>query len=66
MADVEDQPMTDSANMDASRLPLSTDERKVLELWDRLQELQLEIAIINSQNSLQPGMAILSARGNLT
>ncbi|ETS05778.1 hypothetical protein M419DRAFT_70459 [Trichoderma reesei RUT C-30] len=32
-----------------SRLPLSEDETKVLELYDRLQELRLEIAIINAQ-----------------
>ncbi|TFB05548.1 hypothetical protein CCMA1212_001861 [Trichoderma ghanense] len=34
-----------------SRLPLSEDETKVLELYDRLQELRLEIAIINAQQA---------------
>lgn len=32
-----------------SCLPLSEDEHKVLALYDRLQELRLEIAIINAQ-----------------
>lgn len=34
-----------------SRLPLSEDETRVLELYDRLQELRLEIAIINAQRA---------------
>ncbi|KAH6606446.1 hypothetical protein Trco_005599 [Trichoderma cornu-damae] len=34
-----------------SRLPFSEDETKVLELYDRLQELRLEIAIINAQQA---------------
>jgi hypothetical protein len=34
-----------------SRLPLSEDETKVLELYDKLQELRLEIAIINAQQA---------------
>ncbi|KAK0392813.1 hypothetical protein NLU13_2308 [Sarocladium strictum] len=34
----------------ASHLPLSEDEHKVLALYDRLQELRLEIAIINAQS----------------
>ena len=39
-------------------LPLADDERRVLELHDRLQQLQLEIALITAQNSYvpQPGM----------
>jgi hypothetical protein len=36
-------------------LPLSADERRVLELYDRLQQLQLEIAIIKAQSSISPG-----------
>lgn len=31
-------------------LPLSDDEQRVLELYSRLQQLQLEIAIINVQS----------------
>lgn len=34
-----------------SRLPLSEDEAKVLEMYDKLQELRLEIAIINAQQA---------------
>ncbi|KAL7936113.1 centromere protein H (CENP-H) domain-containing protein [Trichoderma chlorosporum] len=34
-----------------SRLPLSEDETRVLELYDKLQELRLEIAIINAQQA---------------
>ncbi|RFU79503.1 hypothetical protein TARUN_2710 [Trichoderma arundinaceum] len=34
-----------------SHLPLSEDETKVLELYDKLQELRLEIAIINAQQA---------------
>lgn len=29
-------------------LPLSEDERRVLELYDRLQQLQLEVAVLNA------------------
>ena len=35
-------------------LPLSDDERRVLELHGRLQQLQLEIALITAQNSYVP------------
>lgn len=45
-----DEPMT-GADGGESRLPLSEDETKVLELYDRLQELRLEIAIINAQQA---------------
>lgn len=34
-----------------SHLPLSEDETRVLELYDKLQELRLEIAIINAQQA---------------
>ncbi|KAK3180340.1 hypothetical protein K4F52_008311 [Lecanicillium sp. MT-2017a] len=34
-------------------LPLSADERRVLELYDRYQQLQLEIAIMKAQSSIQ-------------
>lgn len=45
-----DEPM---AGVDGgeSRLPLSEDETRVLELYGRLQELRLEIAIINAQQA---------------
>lgn len=54
MADLVDHPMEDAAQQE-SKLQVSADELKALELWDRLQELQLEIAIINAQNSGIPG-----------
>ena len=47
------------AHVDGPPLPpllLSRDERRVLELHDRLQQLQLEIALITAQNSYVPGM----------
>ncbi|QUC17825.1 uncharacterized protein UV8b_02066 [Ustilaginoidea virens] len=34
-----------------SQLPLSEDEQQVLELYDQLQQLRLEIAIINAQSA---------------
>ncbi|VUC19868.1 unnamed protein product [Clonostachys rosea] len=36
-------------------LPLSADEKRALALYDKLRELQLEIAIINAQNRVQDG-----------
>lgn len=54
MADPADHPMADAAEQE-STLQVSDDEQKALELWDRLQELQLEIAIINAHNSDQLG-----------
>ena len=39
-----------------SGLPLSSDEQRVLELYDTLQQLRLEIAIINAQASHSSGM----------
>jgi hypothetical protein len=54
MADSNDTPMVDGYN-EAAYLPISEDEEKILALYDRLQELRLEIAIINAQQSHQPG-----------
>ncbi|KAJ4169539.1 hypothetical protein NW754_016567 [Fusarium falciforme] len=53
MADSIDQPMANGQD-EASHLPISEDEEKVLALYDRIQELRLEIAIINAQRSHQP------------
>lgn len=39
-------------------LPLSADERRVLELYDRYQQLQLEIAIMKAQSSIQLCMSL--------
>ncbi|KAI1872990.1 uncharacterized protein JN550_003864 [Neoarthrinium moseri] len=38
-----------------SQLLLSEDEGRVLELYDRLQHLQLEIALITAQKNFEPG-----------
>ncbi|KAF9766856.1 hypothetical protein IL306_000687 [Fusarium sp. DS 682] len=56
MADSDDVPMVDR-HEEMSHLPISEDEAKVLELYDRIQELRLEIAIINAQKSHQPDEA---------
>lgn len=37
-----------------SPLLLSDDEQRVLELYDRLQQLQLEIALITAQKEYEP------------
>lgn len=55
MADSIDHPMANGQD-EASHLPISEDEEKVLALYDRIQQLRLEIAIINAQRSHQPGL----------
>ncbi|KAF3075742.1 hypothetical protein CFAM422_002392 [Trichoderma lentiforme] len=47
-----------------SHLPLSEDETRVLELYDKLQELRLEIAIINAQQAGTKGDEDLTAAQN--
>lgn len=54
MADSNDTLMVDEYN-EAAYLPISEDEERILALYDRMQELRLEIAIINAQQSHQPG-----------
>lgn len=39
----------------SSELLLSDQEKRVLALYDQLQQLQLEIALINAHNSYVPG-----------
>ena len=41
----------------SSHLPVSADEQCALDLYDKLQELRLEIAIINAQRSIKGGRA---------
>jgi hypothetical protein len=55
MEDGGDTPMLDG-HIESSHLPLSEDEEKILALYDRIQELRLEIAIINAQQSHQSGL----------
>ncbi|QPC74860.1 hypothetical protein HYE68_005612 [Fusarium pseudograminearum] len=52
MEDEGDTPMV-SGDVETSHLPMSEDEEKILALYDRIQELRLEIAIINAQQSHQ-------------
>ncbi|RGP70465.1 hypothetical protein FSPOR_4040 [Fusarium sporotrichioides] len=52
MEDEGDVPMVNS-QIETSHLPISEDEEKILALYDRIQELRLEIAIINAQQSHQ-------------
>lgn len=42
-----------NGDIETSHLPMSEDEEKILALYDRIQELRLEIAIINAQQSHQ-------------
>lgn len=58
MAETLDQPMTNGTD-EASHLPISEDESKILALYDQLQELRLEIAIINAQRLHESGLNLL-------
>ncbi|KAH8716300.1 hypothetical protein HC256_005076 [Beauveria bassiana] len=49
----DDEPMEDAEATREPQLPLSEDERQVLELYDKLQQIDLEIAIIKAQKSHQ-------------
>ncbi|KAH7162909.1 centromere protein H (CENP-H)-domain-containing protein [Dactylonectria estremocensis] len=53
MEEPTDQSMTDDLD-EETHSPFSEDEKKVLALYDQLQELRLEIAIINGQRSHKP------------
>ncbi|KAM3464728.1 hypothetical protein MY5147_000637 [Beauveria neobassiana] len=52
----DDEPMEDAEATREPQLPLSEDERQVLELYDKLQQIDLEIAIIKAQKSHQSSM----------
>ncbi|UNI14671.1 hypothetical protein JDV02_001275 [Purpureocillium takamizusanense] len=45
----DDVPMGDVDSGNQHHLPLSTDEQRALELYDKLQTLRLEIALLNAQ-----------------
>lgn len=47
--------MTDESAGVPTPLVLSDREKRVLELYDKLQQLQLEIALLNAQKSYVPG-----------
>lgn len=55
MVEALDHVMADGLD-EESHLPLTEDEEKALALYDRLQELRLEIAIINAQRAYRGGM----------
>lgn len=45
----------------AHQIPLlSEDEKRVLEIYDRLEELQLEIALLKAQTVLSQGIIFVS------
>lgn len=44
--------------VEPSPLLLSVDEKRVLQLYDRLQQLQLELALLTSQKNYVPGEAL--------
>lgn len=52
----DDERMEDTEAAPEPQLPLSEDERQVLELYDRLQQIQLEIAIVKAQEAYQSCM----------
>lgn len=51
----DDERMEDVEDAAEPQLPLSEDERLVLELYDKLQQMQLEIAIVDAQEAYQSG-----------
>lgn len=59
MTDSVDQHMVNGQD-EVSHLPISEDEEKILALYDRIQELRLEIAIINAQRLHQLGLFVLA------
>ena len=68
MDEPEDQVMNEPGGKD-SYLPLSDDEERVLELYGKLQQLRLEIAVINAQRMHQDGICLVQnvvRRGNVT
>lgn len=64
MAETIDQLMTNGDD-EGNYLPLIEEEERVLALYDRLQELRLEIAIINAQQAHQTGLRLLEKRVNV-
>lgn len=53
MSDNQDENMADQPTDFDSILPISANEQRALDLYDKIQELRLEIAIIKAQQSLQ-------------
>lgn len=60
MAETRSQEMEDVEMSDAQVPPLMTeDEKRILDVYDRLEELQLEIALLKAQGVLSRGGFIL-------
>ncbi|KAI1397317.1 centromere protein H (CENP-H)-domain-containing protein [Hypoxylon fuscum] len=57
--------MADEITETPAPLPLSGDEKRILELHDRLQQLQLEIALLTSQKNYDPSTTTSSANGSI-
>ena len=56
---VQDVAMGDGPGQeDENQLPLSNDEQRALALYDQLQQLRVELAIINAQASYRQGTVI--------
>lgn len=53
--DLDTQPTQPKPDAEIGPLALSKPEREVLELYDRLQELKVEIALLNAQEHYIPG-----------
>lgn len=59
----EDAQMRDAPTDDDATQPIiSADEERVLKLFDRLQELQLQIALVKARNAYKPSMQYLAPR----
>jgi hypothetical protein len=52
---VEEMEGVERTNSEASPPFMTADETRVLELYDRLEELQLEIALLKTQGVLSQG-----------
>lgn len=53
MSDTHDETMADQPPDLEVILPISPNEQRALDLYDQIQELRLEIAIIKAQQSIQ-------------
>lgn len=59
---VEEMEGVERTNPETSPPLMTADELRVLELYDRLEELQLEIALLKAQGVLLQGMSRLDLR----
>ena len=67
LSQAEEMEGVEMANTENQSRPLLTDEEKrILEVYDRLEELQLDIALLKAQGVLSPGELFLLMQRNLT